>query len=144
MASNANLSYSCLSGRIYWGRTNEKGVAVGEQRDVTSEFLQVMEMKFPINTYQLISVNGDNKFAIISVDLSKEVVVNGVTYQHGDKSHFVELERQRDELLAALEAVLAVASEGSGISGWHLNGDLAGWNELMLEVGAAIANTKGV
>lgn len=47
------------------------------------------------------------------------------------------------EMLAALEAVLAVASQSAGIAGWHLNGDLAGWDELLPEVGEAIAKAKG-
>ena len=47
------------------------------------------------------------------------------------------------EMLAALEAVLAVASQSAGIAGWHLNGDLAGWGELLPEVGEAIARAKG-
>lgn len=47
------------------------------------------------------------------------------------------------EMLAALEAVLAVASQSAGIAGWHLNGDLAGWGELLPEVGEAIIKAKG-
>ena len=47
------------------------------------------------------------------------------------------------EMLAALEAVLAVASQSAGIAGWHLNGDLAGWGELLPEVGEAIVKAKG-
>ena len=47
------------------------------------------------------------------------------------------------DMLAALEAVLAVASQSAGIAGWHLNGDLAGWGELLPEVGEAIVKAKG-
>lgn len=47
------------------------------------------------------------------------------------------------EMLAALEAVLAVASQSAGIAGWHSNGDLAGWGELLPEVGEAIVKAKG-
>ena len=47
------------------------------------------------------------------------------------------------EMLAALEAVLAVASQSAGIAGWHLNGDLAGLGELLPEVGEAIVKAKG-
>ena len=59
-----------------------------------------------------------------------------------------ELLKQRDELLAALEAVQAVANESSGIAGWHLNGDVASWDDLLPEVAeaierSAIARVKG-
>ncbi|GAA4493678.1 hypothetical protein [Pseudaeromonas paramecii] len=53
------------------------------------------------------------------------------------------MKEQRDELLAALVAVQAVANNSQGIAGWHLNGDLAGWDELLPEVGMAIANVTG-
>ena len=46
--------------------------------------------------------------------------------------------KQRDELLAVLEAVQAVANESSGIAGWHLNGDVASWDDLLPEVAEAI------
>ena len=41
-------------------------------------------MKFPVNTYQKISVNGENKYAVIVVDLSKNVVVGGNIVQEGE------------------------------------------------------------
>ena len=53
-----------------------------------------------------------------------------------------ELLKQRDELLAALEAVQAVANESSGIAGWHLNGDVASWNDLLPEVAEAMASAQ--
>jgi len=75
--SKANLNYSPLSQRVFWGRTNEKGCSIGEQRDVTSAFIQVMEMKFPPNTIHTITADGEPKFRILVVDMSKEVAVNG-------------------------------------------------------------------
>ena len=78
MSNKTGLLYSPLTERVYWGRHNGKGIAVGgNQKDVTSEFLQVMEMKFPINTTQNISINGENKYRVIVVDMEKEVTVNG-------------------------------------------------------------------
>ena len=71
------LMYSPLSQSVIWGRTNKNGVAIGNPRDVTSNFLQVMEMKFPVNTSQNISVNGENKYRVIVVDMDKKVVING-------------------------------------------------------------------
>lgn len=79
--SKASLHFSELTGNVYWGRTNGNGLAIGEKRDVTSEFLQVMEMKFPVNTTQIINVNGKDKYRVIAVDLTKEVIVNGKVIQ---------------------------------------------------------------
>jgi hypothetical protein len=38
----------------------------------------------------------------------------------------------------ALEAVLTIANNTDGIAGWHKNGDLATWTELLPEVPAAL------
>lgn len=82
MTIKTGLNYSPLTGNIYWGKVNQKtGVAVGEKKDITSEFLQVMEMKFPINTHQTITVNGEPKYRVIVVDMEKEVVIDGKTVQ---------------------------------------------------------------
>lgn len=77
MNTRAGLSFSPLSEKIFWGRISKNGIAMGEQREVTSEFLQIMELKFPINTAQSVSVNGENKYRVIVVDMDKEVIVNG-------------------------------------------------------------------
>lgn len=78
MAYQTGLMFSPLTERIYWGRHNGQGVAVGNsKKDVTSEFLQTMEMKFPVGTVQNVSVNGENKYRVIVVDMEAEVVVNG-------------------------------------------------------------------
>jgi hypothetical protein len=71
-----HLGYSSLSEKIYLGR-QRNGLWQGEKRDVTSEFLQVMEHKFPMNTHQVISVGGVDSYRVIVVDMDKEVVVNG-------------------------------------------------------------------
>ena len=78
MANKTGLLYSPITERIYWGLHNGNGAAVGnKQKDITSDFIQVMEMKFPINTMQNVSVNGENKYRVIIVDMDKEVMVNG-------------------------------------------------------------------
>jgi hypothetical protein len=50
---------------------------VGHKQNITSDFIQVMEHKFPINTAQNISVNGVNKFRFLSLNMDKEITVNG-------------------------------------------------------------------
>ena len=77
MADNKrHLGHSPLSGRIYLGRQNN-GMWQAGKRDVTSEFLQVMEHKVPINTCQNVTVNGENKYRIIVVDMKAEVTIDG-------------------------------------------------------------------
>ena len=51
---------------------------------------------------------------------------------------------QRDELLAALEGVLAVVGDSTGVAGYHLNGDIADWDEFdeINAVYTAIAKAK--
>lgn len=79
MAARTELMYSPLSGRIYWGRYSGEGVVTssGKNKDVTSEFLQIMEQKFPVNTTQNVSVNGENKYRVIVVDMERKVLVDG-------------------------------------------------------------------
>ena len=71
------LNYSPLTEEILWGRTNKNGVSSGFMKNVTSNFLQVMEMKFPINTSQNVSVNGTNKFRVIIVAMDRKVEIDG-------------------------------------------------------------------
>jgi hypothetical protein len=71
------LMYSPLSEDVYWGRTNKNGVSSGSMKNVTSNFLQVMEMKFPINTSQNISVNSTNKYRVIVVAMDRKVEIDG-------------------------------------------------------------------
>lgn len=35
---------------------------------------------------------------------------------------------------SVIDAVVAVANQSQGISGWHLNGDVAGWGEILPEI----------
>ncbi len=72
------LGYSPLTERIYWGRQTASGEWAGNnKKDITSDFLQVMERKFPINTAQNVSADGENKYRVIVVDMKASVVVNG-------------------------------------------------------------------
>ena len=81
MSNKTGLMYSPLTGRIIWGLHNGNGVAVGNRhKDITSDFLQVMELKFPINTAQNVSVNGENKYRVFVVDMDKTVLVDGKEY----------------------------------------------------------------
>lgn len=82
--TKASIHYSPLTERVMLGRVNPStGVAIGEMRDVTSAFLQVMEMKFPINSTQVVNVDGEPSYRVIVVDMEKRVEINDKVYQEG-------------------------------------------------------------
>lgn len=82
--TKASIHYSPLTQRVMLGRVNPlTGVAIGEMRDVTNAFLQVMELKFPINSTQVINVDGEPSYRVIVVDIGKRVEINGKVYQEG-------------------------------------------------------------
>lgn len=70
------MGYSPLSKNIYLG-LQRGDISVGHKQNITSNFIQIMEHKFPINTSQNISVEGVNKFRFLCLDLDKEVLING-------------------------------------------------------------------
>ena len=49
------------------------------------------------------------------------------------------------DMLRALESVLSLIDESSGVAGYHFNGDVATWGELALreEIEAAIKKARG-
>lgn len=52
-----------------------------------------------------------------------------------------ELAEQRDRLLAALKGFISIVSESRGVDGYHLNGNVAEWDEFeeVADAEAAIA-----
>ncbi len=77
MANKTGLGYSPLTERIYWGLQNaDTGMWVGnKKKDVTNMFLQVLEHKFPINTAQNISCNGENVSTIYNIKTGRDVII---------------------------------------------------------------------
>lgn len=66
------LMYSELTQCVYWGRINTKtGIAQGNKKDVTSDFIGTMLQKFPINTRQNITNNGKVECVVIVVNEEK-------------------------------------------------------------------------
>ena len=55
-----------------------------------------------------------------------------------------QLTAQRDQLLAALQGMIDIANDSQGVAGYHLNGEVADWDEFEEWQAAcdAIANTK--
>lgn len=46
-------------------------------------------------------------------------------------------------MLEALNGVLGVMNNSKGVAGWHKNGDIATWDELLPEVAAALEFAEG-
>ena len=53
------------------------------------------------------------------------------------------LEQHRDTLLEALNDVQDVMNNSHGVAGWHKNGDIATWDEVLPEVAAALEFVEG-
>ncbi|MEN3759371.1 hypothetical protein [Aeromonas veronii] len=51
--------------------------------------------------------------------------------------------KQRDVLLEALNGVLGVMNNSQGVAGWHQNGAIASWDELLPEVATALEFVEG-
>ena len=51
--------------------------------------------------------------------------------------------KQRDVLREALDGVLGVMNNSQGVAGWHKNGAIASWDELLPEVAAALEFVEG-
>ncbi|MFQ1834130.1 hypothetical protein ACK36Q_08800 [Aeromonas veronii] len=51
--------------------------------------------------------------------------------------------KQRDVMLEALNGVLGVMNNSQGVAGWHKNGDIASWDELLPEVATALEFVEG-
>lgn len=76
MSNKLKLGFNPIDKRVYLGRQKD-GIWSGDKRDVTNDFLQVMEHKFPINTAQNISINGENRYRVLVIDMDKEITING-------------------------------------------------------------------
>ncbi len=58
-------------------------------------------------------------------------------------NQLLHAERQRDVLLEALNGVLGVMNNSQGVAGWHQNGAIATWDELLPEVATALEFVEG-
>ena len=57
-------------------------------------------------------------------------------YIYSKEKTYDELAAMNKEFLAALEGVMSIVDESDGVSGYHMNGDIADWGEFE-EVGLA-------
>lgn len=67
-----------------------------------------------------------------------ELSDDGVYVKHRDyealQAKCVALAAENAGILETIEAVRSVADNSSGIAGWHLNGDIATWEEILPEI----------
>lgn len=71
-----HLGFSELTGRIYLGRQNGN-VWVGDKRDITSEFLQIMLQKFTPKSMSEITIEDKVAYKIIVANIDDAITVNG-------------------------------------------------------------------
>lgn len=75
-SGHLTLGLSPLTGTVYLGL--QRGhLSVGHRIDVTSDILSILELKFPVNTAQVIEVNGQPKSRFLNLSMDKEVLING-------------------------------------------------------------------
>ncbi|WP_111873671.1 hypothetical protein [Aeromonas bivalvium] len=80
--------------------------------------------------------------AVLATIPNKDVVrASGVV--RDTVAYFKHLHQQRDVLLEALNGVQGVMSNSQGVAGWHKNGAIATWDELLPEVAAALEFVEG-
>jgi hypothetical protein len=58
------------------------------------------------------------------------------------RAQTAKLTKQRDLAVNALNAVKVAMNHSEGIAGWHLNGNIATWYEVLPEVDDALAVIK--
>ncbi|MGS3142156.1 hypothetical protein ACB274_06105 [Aeromonas sanarellii] len=58
-------------------------------------------------------------------------------------AYFTRLHQHRDTLTEALNGVVGVMNNSQGVAGWHQNGAIATWDELLPEVAAALEFVEG-
>ena len=73
MYEKLQIGYSPLSGNIYLGRTNPKkpNEWIGDKKDITNNFLQVLTQKFEPGTETDITVNGKPKYKVRVTEISE-------------------------------------------------------------------------
>ena len=64
-------------------------------------------------------------------------------YKTTDAKVLAAMTKQRDVLLDALNGVLGVMNNSQGVAGWHQNGAIAAWDELLPEVATALEFVEG-
>ncbi|ELX1436320.1 TPA: hypothetical protein OEH46_003172 [Escherichia coli] len=84
----------------------------------------------------LIEMDGFLKSKCIPRDLKvNETNAEYLVRKFGElEAKYAALAAENAVMLETIEAVRSVADNSSGIAGWHLNGDIATWEEILPEI----------
>ncbi|MBT9221227.1 hypothetical protein C3B69_0009485 [Escherichia coli] len=84
----------------------------------------------------LIEMDGFLKGKCIPRDLKvNETNAEYLVRKFGElEAKYAALAAENAVMLETIEAVRSVADNSSGIAGWHLNGDIATWEEILPEI----------
>ncbi|EIF4914374.1 hypothetical protein LFV89_004962 [Escherichia coli] len=84
----------------------------------------------------LIEMDGFLKGKCIPSDLKiNETNAEYLVRKFGElEAKYAALAAENAVMLETIEAVRSVADNSSGIAGWHLNGDIATWEEILPEI----------
>lgn len=124
--TRTGLMYSELTSKVYWGAVNNKtGIARSGKKDVTSEFIQVMLQKFPVNFSQEIVANGEHKATVIVLDKEKSHKYLAATEMYEENENqiaflrkFIEIfpvnSREAMDVSDRIDAILSVQAKARG------------------------------
>lgn len=80
--------------------------------------------------------------AVLATIPNKDVVLASGSVMDA-VAYFKRSHQHRDTLIEALNGVLGVMNNSHGVAGWHQNGAIATWDELLPEVADALGFVEG-
>lgn len=82
MATKNGIGFSPLTDRVYLGKQNqEKGIWVGEKKDITSDFINVMFEYIPEGTSRTIrGLDTDSQNIFINIKKDKKHLENAIKF----------------------------------------------------------------
>lgn len=81
------LYLSKLTGSIYVAETNASGKVIGEKHDVSSDFLKVLELMYPVSTVAAISADGKDRLLLVTALPASEVIIDGEVLTGSEWQH---------------------------------------------------------
>ena len=84
LSRKLRLGYSALTGNVYLGKDKKDGrladpdkFLLNPKRDITSDFMNVLLLKFEPNTSHIVSIDGEPKYRLLLIDVGRAVSVDG-------------------------------------------------------------------
>ncbi|EGJ7590451.1 hypothetical protein PJ653_002369 [Escherichia coli] len=104
-----------------------KGKCIPRDLNVNETNAEYLVRKFAEAEAKISALSEDQQRAIESIKQAD----SAVKLAH---EKFSALAAENAVMLETIEAVRSVADNSSGIAGWHLNGDIATWEEILPEI----------